>query len=225
MQVIPIVTGPFQGNAYLIWKEGRASGTQVTGDQAILIDPGDNPDQLKAEVEKYNLKIIMILATHAHLDHVGAAEDLRRWSGAPFCLPAGERKLLSWLPESCLFFGVAPKPVPQVDYWLDTKHRTLSESVPIDENGGLKIIMHSTPGHSPDGVSYQISNHLFSGDTLFAGSVGRTDLPGGDWPTLVQSLSYLVTLPDEMRVWPGHGPETTIGYEKRHNPFLTDLGD
>lgn len=215
MGVKTMITGPFQENSYLVWMPGSS--------RAVIIDPGDDADRLQSVIEAENLQLAAILATHAHLDHVGAVEQLHRWSGAPVCIPERERELLAWLPESYRLFGLPERPVPEVDYWLKPELTELSPLLASTDLGGLAITIHATPGHTAGGVCYQIDQALFVGDTLFHDSVGRTDLPGGDKPTLEQSLRYLMTLPDDLVVYPGHGPATTLGREKRANPYLLEL--
>ncbi|UCD38385.1 MAG: MBL fold metallo-hydrolase [Fidelibacterota bacterium] len=215
MHVKTIVTGPFQANTYLLWQDG--------GSRAVIIDPGDEADRLERDISTENLSLGVILITHAHLDHICAVEELRRWSNAVVCLPMAERPALGWLPESCRFFGLPEKSAPHIDYWLNPELRDLSEVLLPDQLGGLEIAVHSTPGHSPGSVCYQIGNHWFVGDTLFNNSVGRVDLPGGDWPTLQASLRTLISLPDDTLIYPGHGPITTIGQEKSTNPFLKNI--
>ncbi len=248
MRVETIVTGPLQVNTFLVWKEvtdpsailrqssGQGSGqVPSTGSgspvglrpegqaQVVIIDPGDEAGRLMEEITKENLSLGAILVTHAHFDHVGAVDELRRWSGAAVCFPDGERKVLRQLPDSCRFFGVPEKPIPKVDHWLNPSSAGLARVMSPDQLGGLEIAVHATPGHSPGGVCYQIEDHWFVGDTLFCGSVGRVDLPGGDWPALQASLRFLMGLPDDTLIYPGHGPGTTIGREKRTNPFLLEL--
>ena len=216
MQLRTIVNGPFRGNAYLIWPDGDS--------RAILIDPGDDPERLLKALETDGLTLSLMLATHGHLDHIGAAEPLRLETGAPVCVPAGDREIVALLPEACRLFGLPELPVPQVDHWLEPEEGQLAEARPQGLPEGLEIIVRPTPGHSPGGTCYQIGEHLFSGDTLFQGSVGRVDLPGGHWPTLEASLLRLLRLPDETVVHPGHGPATTIGRERKSNPFLLEIG-
>ena len=215
MRIEVIITGPFQANTYLIWREGC--------EQAIVIDPGDDADLLISHLKDSSLQLAAILVTHAHLDHVGAVQALRDWSKAPVCIPEKEREALSWLPESYGFFGLPARPVPTVDHWLNSHQGKLSEVIPLLNTVGLDVVVHSTPGHSPGSVCYAIDDQWFVGDTLFQGSVGRVDLPGGSWPVLQETLRYLSKLPDETVIWPGHGPRTTIGLEKRTNPFMREL--
>ena len=215
MRIEAIITGPFQANTYLIWRE--------VCEQAILIDPGDDADLLISRLKDSNLQLAAILVTHAHLDHIGAVQELRDWSKAPVCLPEKERKALSWLPESYSLFGLPRRPVPTIDHWLNSHQEKLSEVIPLLKTVDLDVVVHCTPGHSPGSVCYAIDDQWFVGDTLFQGSVGRVDLPGGSWPVLQDSLRYLSRQPDETVIWPGHGPRTTIGYEKRTNPFMQEL--
>ena len=119
MQVKTTVTGPFQENTFLVWNEGQT--------KAVIIDPGDEAGRLMEEITAENLSLGAILATHAHIDHVGAIGELRRWSGAVVCFPEGEREALGWLPDSCRFFGLPEKPIPRVDHWLSPDLADLAE--------------------------------------------------------------------------------------------------
>jgi len=215
MRVETLVTGPFQENTFILWR--------TDNHQAIVLDPGDEPDRLKTFIEGNGLQVRAILATHTHLDHIGALEPLRAWCQAPVCVPRGDEAILAGLPESCRVFGLPELPVPRVDYWIDRDHSMLGEVLPEGQLDGLEVSIHHTPGHTPGGVCYQIEGNLFVGDTLFYDSVGRTDLPGGHWPTLAASLKYLMELEDELVVYPGHGPKTTLGREKQANPFLQSI--
>ena len=215
MQIKSIMTGPFQENSYLVWEEGA--------DSAVMIDPGDEAQRLWGALDDEQLRLGAILVTHAHLDHVGAVSELRSWSRAVVCFPERERELLDWLPDSYRLFGLPVKPAPEVDVWLPADTADLSEALSMDQLGGLEITVHPTPGHTAGGVSYQIGNSCFVGDTLFRDSVGRTDLPGGSWPLLQESLQRLMQLPADIVVYPGHGPPTTIGRERETNPYLQDL--
>lgn len=198
-----LTVGPFQENCYLLAHEG---------DLAIF-DPGDEPERLIEAIERTGARPRYILLTHAHLDHVGACKALQDRYGVPVCVPRHELELLQNLPLQCQLFGLPPLPQPQVDRVLEGH-----EALPFG-SGQLEQI--PTPGHSPGGVSYRFGDHVFVGDTIFAGGVGRTDLWGGSWPTLQASIEgRLFTLPDEVALYPGHGPPTSVGTEKRSNPFF-----
>ncbi len=157
-----------------------------------------------------------ILCTHAHLDHVGAVSDLQKKYDLPFYLQNLEDVILNDFTQACARWGL-PKPqhLPKVTNWLDGDTKLLFKTTNVN--------VLFTPGHSAGGCCYKIQNHLFSGDTLFAGSIGRTDFPTGDHQTLLQSIrAKLLNLPDETEVHCGHGPDTTIGREWTDNPFLRE---
>jgi glyoxylase-like metal-dependent hydrolase (beta-lactamase superfamily II) len=198
-----LTVGPFQENCYLLVQAGELA----------IFDPGDEPERLIAEIDKTGAKPRYILLTHAHLDHVGAARALQEKYDVPLCVPAGELELLGHLPLQCQLFGLPPIPQPRVDQVLKG-----DETLKL---GDAEISQIPTPGHSPGGVSYRVGDHVFVGDTIFAGGVGRTDLWGGSWPTLEASIQQRIfTLPEAVTLYPGHGPTTTVGAEKRSNPFF-----
>lgn len=197
MERLTIQVGPFEVNCSLLFDGG----------DVWIVDPGQEGERIAALVEQRAARPAGILLTHGHFDHIGAIPGLRRRYGdVPVYLhPADVPALTHPLNRMEPFYP----PLPPVGNVLDC--RTLA---------GVDVI--ETPGHTPGGVCYFFPEEklLLSGDTLFAGSVGRTDFPGGDLPTLRRSLAALCALPDETRVIPGHGPETTIGAEKSGNPFL-----
>lgn len=206
-----LTVGPFAENSYIL-------GDEETGD-GILIDPGHDPKAILARVKELKLTISAIVNTHAHIDHVGGVEEVQRRLGVPFALHRKELPLLEALPMQAQMFGLPPIRVPQVDDWLTAGQRL--------KVGGIDITVIETPGHSPGSVTLKVERagveglDLIAGDVLFAGSIGRTDLPGGDYDTLIRSITgQLFPLGDECRVWPGHGPDTTIGAERRTNPFV-----
>jgi glyoxylase-like metal-dependent hydrolase (beta-lactamase superfamily II) len=187
-------------------------------DSGLLIDPGDEPERLKALVDDMGVKIDAILITHCHFDHIGAVAPLARATGAPVYCPKLEVPLL----EDIMRFVPWPGIGPFESYHAD-------ETVEGGEHlhlAGFDIDVLFTPGHSPGHVTYSIAAEraIFSGDVLFQGSVGRTDLPGSDHPTLMRSIATLLeTLPDETGVLPGHMGPTTLGAERSSNPFLREL--
>lgn len=206
-----LTVGPFAENSYIL-------GDEATGD-GILIDPGHDPKAILARVKALGLTISAIVNTHAHIDHVGGVAEVQRQLGVPFALHEKELPLLEALPMQAQLFGLPPITVPQVDDWLTEGQRL--------KVGGLDITVIETPGHSPGSVTLKVERagvpgvDLIAGDVLFAGSIGRTDLPGGNYDTLIRSITLkLFPLGDACRVWPGHGPDTTIGDERRGNPFV-----
>ncbi|HVU10086.1 MAG TPA: MBL fold metallo-hydrolase [Phototrophicaceae bacterium] len=196
-------------NAYLIGDS--------ESNQAILIDPVDQAETLKAMADDSGWTIKLILATHAHFDHVLASKALKELTGAPFYIHAEAAPWLKTLPESGLRF--VGKPFPEAatpDRLLTTEPETLTL-------GAITLETLYTPGHAPGHLSFYMRDQgvVFSGDSLFAGTVGRTDLPGGDHALLIRSIrEQLLPLPDDTTVLPGHGEMTTIGQERATNPFL-----
>jgi glyoxylase-like metal-dependent hydrolase (beta-lactamase superfamily II) len=203
-----VVTGIFQENSYILSENNSA----------VLIDPGSDPEKIQRILKRLNLTPMMILNTHAHLDHIGAVAYLQKIYHIPFYLHPQEKFILDRLQHSALFFGISPPEQPSVD-------NTVQEGVEISWEE-YKIKVYDTPGHTPGGVCYKINGNLFTGDTLFCESIGRTDLPGGDWEELMNSLRKILQIfPDNTRVYPGHGENTTMEHEKKHNPFLLGLLD
>jgi len=204
IEVTTVVVGPFQQNCRIV-KDG-ASG------EGVIVDPGDEAERILAAVEASGARVTMILATHAPLDHVGAVAAVKRALGVPFALHRADFDLLAALPEHGAMFGIHGLEVPTVD--LDLADVT---SIPF---GADEIRVVPTPGHTPGGVTFFFGEQGFFGDTLFRMSVGRTDL-GGDAQVYARTLRETVLgLPDETVVYTGHGPDTTIGIERRENPFL-----
>lgn len=199
--------GPLACNCYVV---GDAETRQ-----AIVIDPGGDADELVEMLVRDRLTVVAIVATHAHFDHLIAAERLREVTGAPFHMHRDDRPLLDWYAESArLFLGMELGPPPEVDTDLAEGDRLMAS-----ETEGLDVL--HTPGHSPGSISLVGDGVLFSGDTLFAGGIGRSDLPGGAGGTLLASIeSKLFLLDDDVLVLPGHGPDSTIGREKVSNPFV-----
>lgn len=200
-----LVVGDLACNCYIV-------GDDVTK-QAILIDPGDEPEAILEALRRHELQLTAIVATHAHFDHVLAAEAIRTATGAPFYLHKDDKELLEWLPASMrLFLGVDAAAAPEVDRPLQDGDELVA--------GGLKLAVIHTPGHSPGSISLLAQDEaVFSGDTLFADSIGRTDLPGGDYEAIIASIRKRLFALGDLPVYPGHGPATSTGRERLTNPF------
>lgn len=200
-----LVTGPLRENCYI------AACPQTR--QAAIIDPGEEADRILEAIAAGGLTVARILLTHAHFDHLGAVAALQSAAAAPVALHRREKFNHKGLAIQALMFGTSAPQGFTVSDWLEG-----GETIAI---GQLELQVIHTPGHSPGGVCFYGHGQLFSGDLLFRNSVGRTDILGGDAKKLRQSLhSLLALLPDETAVHPGHGPGTTIGEERRSNPFL-----
>jgi hydroxyacylglutathione hydrolase len=202
------VVGPLACNCYIV-------GDPNTRD-AVVIDPGGEADELARLLTEQKVNVVYIVATHAHFDHLVAAEELRKLTGAPFLLHGQDRPVLDWYRESGrLFLGIELPPPPEID-------GTLVEGDKVGAGRTAFEVLH-TPGHSPGSISLVGEGTLFSGDTLFASSIGRSDLPGGDDQLLRRMIrGKLFGFDDETIVFPGHGPATTIGQERALNPFVGD---
>ena len=204
MEVLTIPVGDFGVNCYLVSENGRG----------FVVDPGDDGERVLEETQKHGITPEAILLTHGHFDHIGGVETLRR-QGIPCVIGADDAAQLSDETLSgASFFGL-PLSSTAAD-----KTVTDGETLTV---AGLTLRVIGTPGHTPGGVCYLLEDILFSGDTLFAGSIGRWDLPGGNGEQLLKSIrEKLLILPEKTRVLPGHGGETTIGNEKKYNYFVRE---
>jgi len=206
MIIETLMVGPFMENTFVV-------GCPDTK-EAVVIDPGAEAEKIIEAIERHGLDVKKIINTHAHIDHIGAVQEIRTSQDAGFYLHETEVPFVESFDQQCSFFGVKFGEKPEVD-------GTLAEGDTV-EVGKLKAEVILTPGHSPGGLCFNFGGHIFVGDTLFMGSIGRTDLPGGNYNTLISNIKEkLLVLPPETKVHCGHGPDTTIGSEKQNNPFLT----
>jgi glyoxylase-like metal-dependent hydrolase (beta-lactamase superfamily II) len=210
MEVRMLTVGPVAENCFIAWREGAA--------EAVVVDPGEDAPVILQTLEENGLSVAAILLTHTHFDHVGAVAPVAKATGAPVYCPELEKHVLADIMAFVPWPGFGP-----FESW-DAEHTVKGgERLQL---AGFDIDVIFTPGHSPGHVTYSITEEraLFSGDVLFQGSVGRTDLPGGDHMTLLRSIAGLLEAhPDETQVFPGHMGVTTLGAERATNPFLSAL--
>jgi len=200
-----IDTGPYASNCYLAADDASLEG--------VIIDPGDGAEVILKRVKELELKVKYILLTHGHPDHIGAVGEVKKATGAELAIHPEDARYLQGRPGPGGAFEASSDPPPEVE-------RPLQDGDTITV-GSLNLEVIHTPGHTPGGICLLTGSILFSGDTLFNGSIGRSDFPGGSGPQLMNSIhTRLMVLPDETTVYPGHGPETTIGTERQWNPFL-----
>jgi glyoxylase-like metal-dependent hydrolase (beta-lactamase superfamily II) len=210
MDVRVFTVGPVAENSYIFRKDDS--------DRAIIIDPGDEPEKLLAANQGLGVQLDGILLTHTHFDHVGAVAPVARATGAEVWVPVIEKDVLANIMDYVPWPGFGPFESYDAEHTLEGGEKL--------SMAGFDIDVIFTPGHSPGHVTYSIPDEkaVFSGDVLFQGSVGRVDLPGGDWPTLLESIRGLVDdLPGETTVYPGHMGVTSLEAERRTNPFLAEL--
>ncbi|MCC6264927.1 MAG: MBL fold metallo-hydrolase [Bryobacterales bacterium] len=201
--------GQLQCNASLLGDEDTR--------EALVIDPGEHPSALIDAIRQGGWRVTEILFTHAHIDHVAGALEVQEFTGAPVAMHPADLGLYESLAEQAAWIGMPAPPRVEISHWLEE-----GEEIRC---GALRLQVLFTPGHAPGHVSFYLAEQamILSADVLFRGSIGRTDLPGGNHQQLLDSIrAQLLTLPDETRVIAGHGPSTTIGLERRTNPFLLD---
>lgn len=212
IEIETLTVGPFQSNCYIV----SCSDTKA----AVVVDAGNEAQRILSTVERLGVKVIAVINTHAHLDHVSALAEVSEALGVPVLMHALEMPIYEVISAQASMFGLPkPRTVP-IDRFVED-----GEEVIIGNVKGEYLL---TPGHSPGSICIRFRDEtperLMAGDVLFQGSIGRTDLPGGDYDTIIHTLrTRFVPLPDDLIVYPGHGPETTIGEEKRTNPFLAPL--
>jgi glyoxylase-like metal-dependent hydrolase (beta-lactamase superfamily II) len=205
VRVDAVVVGPFQSNCYVVWDDATKD--------CVVIDPGDEVPRIAGVLDAYRLKPQAALLTHGHLDHAGGLNAFIERFAVPFRLHREDAPLLASIREQGAMFGIftGEPPVPQ-DFLADGDALAL---------GSLAFEALHTPGHTPGSLCFRLADRLFTGDLLFAGSVGRTDLPGGSPALLQRSLERVLALPPGTTVFPGHGPATTLEREARSNPYLS----
>lgn len=213
MKIACLQFNPIQENTYVVWDDTL---------ECIVVDAGNsNPKEdaaLDGFIAKHGLKPVLALNTHGHFDHVLGVEHLRKTHDVPFALSGKDAFLLDTASVGSIVYGVKIGAMPSVDIDLDKQQEI--------RFGHTTLRIIPTPGHTPGHVSFfePESKSLFTGDTLFRESIGRTDLPGGDYSWIMRSiLDHLLPLGDQVRVYPGHGPETTIGHEALYNPFIVEV--
>ena len=196
--------GSFMTNCYLVYSDGRG----------IIIDPGDEPQRIMELIAKRKIKIEKIFLTHGHIDHISALPEIKKSVQAPVLIHPGDAIMLTDPAANLTAYHEPPFSTEPADILISE-----GESITLDQ---FHFRILHTPGHSPGGISLVGENSVFTGDALFAGSIGRTDFPGSDHQTLIDSIHHkLLTLPDDTVVYPGHGPVTTIGEERKSNPWLS----
>lgn len=207
MLIKQITVGPLQSNCFIIGDEETS--------ESIVIDPGDEPDLIMDVINGNGLKVNYIVCTHGHFDHVGAVSDIKGKTGAKVVIHKDEIEIYHAARDMATFWGYEVERLPEPDMLVDDGDRIMV--------GNMSFTIIHTPGHSPGGICLYGEGIVVTGDTLFAGSVGRTDFYGGDMNKLKESFNRLMLLPGETRVLPGHGPDSTIDIERRDNPFASDF--
>jgi glyoxylase-like metal-dependent hydrolase (beta-lactamase superfamily II) len=203
-----ITVSPLLENCYIVADELSREG--------ILVDPGDEAERILRKIDSLGLRIDKIVNTHAHVDHVCAVQTVKESLNAKFYLHPAETVHLPRLLESAKLFGISNARIPEVDLPL--------RDGDVIRFGAFEMKVVHTPGHTPGHCILIVAGDVFCGDLIFASSIGRTDFPGGDYPTILASLeSAILTLPNETRLHPGHGPSTTVAVEREYNPFLRGL--
>lgn len=211
LQLRGLTVGPMQSNCYLL---RLSAGQRPEAGRALVIDPGHDDPRIERTLEEWGSDVAAIVLTHGHVDHVAGVPALHERTGAPVYMHPDDRELYDRAPDQAAEFGLRVPPLPEPAHELvDGRELQLA---------GIEFEVRHTPGHSPGGVTLCTDGAAFVGDCVFSGSIGRTDLPGGDGETLLRSIrEQILTLPADTALYPGHGPKTTVEKEKSSNPFLT----
>jgi hydroxyacylglutathione hydrolase len=205
MKVETVVVGALEANCYLVY-DGDTR-------KAAVVDPGADPEKIISAIERHDLKPVMIINTHGHVDHTGANKNIKDMYSIPLLIHSGDAKILSNALQSAFALMLGAKKSPPPDKFLED-----GDELDI---GNSRLKVTHTPGHSPGGIILTAGQFILSGDTLFHQGVGRTDLPGGNWDQLMTSIkNKIFTLEEDIKIFPGHGPPTTVGQEKKNNPFI-----
>lgn len=209
MKIKKFEVGSLFVNCYIVYEESTKDG--------LVIDPGDEPDLILDFIKEESLNIKYIICTHGHFDHIGAVKELKDETGAKIILHREDYDIyINSSRVAKQFFGIEVEPQPEPDIIIENEMK-----LNLSDNKEFRLI--HTPGHSPGSISIYCDGYIFTGDTLFAGSVGRTDLPGGNMNQLLNSLKKIATFPSETVVLPGHGPKSKIGVEIKSNPFYYEI--
>ena len=208
MKIKKFEVGPLFVNCYVLYEEDTK--------EAVIIDPGDEPDLILDFIKEESLSIKYIICTHGHFDHIGAVKEIKEETSAKIILHEKDLEIYRNSPQVAVqFFGIEIDPQPEPDKLIKDEE--------LLKIGDINLKFIHTPGHSPGSISIYTDGYIFTGDTLFAGSVGRTDLIGGSMQVLLNSLQKIASLPDETVVLPGHGPKTNIGIERKTNPYYHEI--
>ncbi len=202
-----LIVGPLEENSYIIGDEATK--------EAIVVDPGDESDRIIEIIQDRNLRVHSIICTHTHFDHVGAVGDIKKATGARILIHKEDQQIYETAKDQAAFWGYDFDDIPQPDGFIDE-----GDTIQV---GNMNFKVMHTPGHSPGGICLYGDGVLITGDTLFKGSVGRTDFPGGSMEELRKSFRRLLSLPENTKIFSGHGPESTVGIEKRTNYFVNEF--
>jgi len=207
MKIENIVVGQLQVNCFISYDEDSL--------EAMVVDPGDEPDKIIKFIEHRKLTVSRIVCTHAHFDHIGAVRRLKEKTGAPVMIHKGDADIYMRADKQGTLWGFHIEQPPEPDIFVND-----GDEIAV---GRSRFKVLHTPGHSPGGICLYGEGVIFTGDTIFAGSVGRTDFPGGSVTDLKRSFSEIISMPPETRIFPGHGPLTTVKREKKYNFFVQEL--